>query len=344
MAATQLYDLILAPLRFRAVLALVELRVVDLLERGPSTAAEIASELGCSAEPLGNLLAIGQTLGIMEQVGGALCLSRDGMSFFTDAAGHNLEPLFRYAAKHIEPVWRHLSDGVREGGAQWHKEFPDIPPLGRIYSDDEELLLYQKALHSLAFLEGRECARRIAWDGRKTVLDVGGGTGGLCLALLERHRQLRAICLDLPEVCQIGKKILAAARDAERIEFLEGDMFSMPFPHPVDAIVLSMICNRDPRTDCLLEKCVSSLGKDGILIIGEKTRSSRGCDTFDLLRLNALLTADGGVDCGGSEFAAKLHSVGCAVVAVVETSGWRDFVVAVKRIECPTADRLMNGR
>src|SRR5262249_37799327 len=58
------------------------------------------------------------------------------------------------------------------------------------------------------------------------VVDVGGGTGTLLVALLAKYAAVRATLLDLPHVVEQARPRLAGAGVSDRVTFVGGDFFT----------------------------------------------------------------------------------------------------------------------
>jgi hypothetical protein len=72
------------------------------------------------------------------------------------------------------------------------------------------------------------------------LLEVGGNTGVMALALLARHPALRATILDLPAVCHLGLARCHGRAGAERLSFLPGDARETPWP-AADAVLFKSV-------------------------------------------------------------------------------------------------------
>ena len=104
--------------------------------------------------------------------------------------------------------------------------------------------------------------------GSGILLDVGGGTGIYSIALLQKNPDLRAIVLDRPEVLKLAREFADSYGVADRMEFLEGDMFTVSLPS-ADFVLLSNILHDWDVTDCqtLIRRCAASLRPQGRLLI-----------------------------------------------------------------------------
>src|SRR5207302_6294899 len=80
--------------------------------------------------------------------------------------------------------------------------------------DDEhrspaELLTFYRGLHVNAMATGRLLAERYDWSGCRSLLDVGGGSGGVAIALVRAGRAQRATVVDLPNVTPLTRQFVA---------------------------------------------------------------------------------------------------------------------------------------
>ncbi|RAL49682.1 hypothetical protein DM860_001973 [Cuscuta australis] len=94
------------------------------------------------------------------------------------------------------------------------------------------------------------------FEGLKTLVDVGGGTGMIAKLILEVFPSLKCTVLDLP-------RVVADLPQSDNLRFLGGDMFhSIP---PADAIMLKHIMHDWSDEDCvkILKKCREAIINNG---------------------------------------------------------------------------------
>ncbi|XP_012088195.1 trans-resveratrol di-O-methyltransferase [Jatropha curcas] len=100
------------------------------------------------------------------------------------------------------------------------------------------------------------------FDGLKSLVDVGGGTGTVAKALADSFPQLDCCVFDLPHV-------VAGLQDGDNLKFVGGDMFE-EIP-PADAILLKWIMHdwHDEKCIKILKNCKEAIKgrKGGKLII-----------------------------------------------------------------------------
>ena len=76
-----------------------------------------------------------------------------------------------------------------------------------------------------------ECSE--VFEGLKSLVDVGGGTGTLARAIANAFPNLKCTVFDL-------QRVVANLQGTENLDFVGGHMFSDPIP-PADAILLKVI-------------------------------------------------------------------------------------------------------
>jgi hypothetical protein len=118
---------------------------------------------------------------------------------------------------------------------------------------------------------GEELAQLYSFKGHRVLLDVAGASGGLLVGIRKHNPHLRGILFDLPESREFAERCIAAAGDAELIEFVGGDFFNGELPRGADVALLSnVIHNWTPQQDKLiLAKIHAALEPGGTLLVKE---------------------------------------------------------------------------
>jgi predicted O-methyltransferase YrrM len=154
---------------------------------------------------------------------------------------------------------------------------PDEGGAAYIFRDDIESAMEDEATARFLTLalagRARNCApllaERLRFDGRRLLLDVGGGSGIYAIALLEKNPELRAIVWERPEVLKIAAENAAEYGVAERLECRAGDMFADPIPEGADTVLLSNVLHDWDVPQCrdLVQRCAAALPVGGELFI-----------------------------------------------------------------------------
>ena len=111
------------------------------------------------------------------------------------------------------------------GGSSIYDFLEHNPEIGHIFnkamSNDSKII---------AHLVLKDCKE--VFEGLKSLVDLGGGTGSLAKAITNSFPHLHCTVFDLPHV-------VADLQGSEKLTFAGGDMFSDPIP-PADAILLKV--------------------------------------------------------------------------------------------------------
>ena len=118
----------------------------------------------------------------------------------------------------------------------------------------EEASLFSETMVSFHGAEPAAVAAAYDFSGLTTIVDVGGATGNLLAAVLEKHPASRGILFDLPHVVSDAPKLLHARRLADRVTIVSGSFFER-VPEGGDAYLLSHIIH-----DWSEEQCLTILG------------------------------------------------------------------------------------
>jgi len=264
---TPVLDTLIALLLAQSVITATRLGVFEALEGGSLDAREVAAR--CDADPRA-----------MEKLLGALV----GM-------GYMRRERRRYALSALARKWllkdspRSLHDAILyqaiDGGyiAQMEQYVRTGAPL-RIHEDmsDGEWNLYQRAMYAGAGFSVAEVARRIPVPrGARMLLDIGGAHGRYAVALCERHPQLRATILDLPDAVRQAAQLVARSGLGDRITYRVGDALAYDLGEDMyDVVIINNLVHHfdEAANHALTRRVARALRPRGVMAIGEVIRSS----------------------------------------------------------------------
>ena len=70
------------------------------------------------------------------------------------------------------------------------------------------------------------------------MLDLGGGSGVVSLALLRKQHDLTSVVVDVENVCQAGREIASENKLEKRITYLAADFLQDDLPTGFDMVML----------------------------------------------------------------------------------------------------------
>jgi spermidine synthase len=113
----------------------------------------------------------------------------------------------------------------------------------------------------------------------RSVLDAGGGSGVMSMALVRRYKHLKACVLDIESVIHVAKKIIRKEKLSRRIDTLIGDHDK----HIPDGHDVVMYCDAELGDGSTLKLAYDSLPQGGLVVLVEDYSSDDG--TVPLYRL-----------------------------------------------------------
>jgi SAM-dependent methyltransferase len=168
--------------------------------------------------------------------------------------------------------------------------------------------------HHLSLLAGNALAATLDLSDRRRVLDLGGGTGAMSIALCRKFPALRAIVLEFPGVAAWTREFVAASGCLDRIEVAEGDLTAAEFPAGCDVVLcanlLSLFGAEENRT--LLERVFEYLPAGGLVVLSGwmLDRSNHGPLLPLLLSLEDIALGAGDVERSTATYAEWLTRAG----------------------------------
>jgi hypothetical protein len=254
-----------------ALSAAASLGLSDLLAQGPRTPAELASSTGCDEPTLLRLLRALTEVGVYAPADeGRFASTELGEQLRSDLPGSVAGWAAFVGRGYHQQAWAALADSVRTGENAFLRVH-GVPVWEYRARHPEEQQIFDRAMASFAGAVGDAVAASYDFGGCRTVVDVGGGSGTLLAAVLDRYPGIRGVVFDQPAVVAGARELLAARGLAARSELVGGDFFA-GVPEGGDAYLLKSIVHDWPDDDAvrLLRSCRSAMREDAVLLLVER--------------------------------------------------------------------------
>jgi hypothetical protein len=232
-----------------AIRAAIELRVFDTLDV-PRTAPQLAELVGADASALDRLLQVLESLSL---------LSRDDRGgYVVNALGETLRSGHASALREVGlmqtesavvDTWLRLSDAVRTNEGVF-ESVNGVTAWEHIGADPRRAARFNAAMARRGPVQATAIRTACDLADVSTVVDVGGGKGGMLIALLQQEPGISAVLADRPDMVSEAEQAFAEAGLADRATGVAADFFES-VPAGGDAYVLSNVLHDWRDDDCV---------------------------------------------------------------------------------------------
>jgi hypothetical protein len=332
-----LFDRIVGLGATQLIRAAARLRLPDLLEEGPRTAAELAAMAATTAmtattattatagvdpdalhRTLRGLVAIGLfTLG----EDGRFRNNRLSRTLRSGTPGSLRNYALYFGSKSNVEAWADFDRTLESGGNAFERvhgatvwDWFDAHP--------EERATFAGAMGELTELYASAVATAYPFASVRRLCDVGGGRGTLLAEILLRHPHLSGVLLDGPGVLDTARIYLAAHRVLGRVELVAGSFFE-GVPAGSDAYLLKNVLHDwdDARCRVILRNCRQAMVPGArLLVIETVVEVDSVRDLGPLSDLQMMVVCAGGRERSRAEFDRLFRECGFRLERVMATA------------------------
>jgi 3-hydroxy-5-methyl-1-naphthoate 3-O-methyltransferase len=250
----------------RTVMAAVELGVFEALDREHAgeglTLAEAQAALGLASRPTRALLDTCVAVNLLTKEDGRYANSLLAARYLHSRSTHSLRN-YVLDERWCWSAWGRLEDALRAD----HQLIPEDEE--GYHAFPEEFFL--DFLHGHSRVMGERLAAVVDLGGTTRIMDVGGGSGAVSIALCRAFPTLEAVVVDQPPVVARAARHIADAGLSNRIATTAGNIFVDPLPPGCDAAVLANVLHdfSPERAQEILARVVAALPRGGRVVILE---------------------------------------------------------------------------
>ena len=259
-----IYDLTCSNVIAPVITVSQEIQLFSILDARPQTIEEVADNLNI-------LPTVSETLIAVLAAFGLLARQRDGCFSLTELATTYMLPEspFFYTGLCPEQDWnlKFLRIKVRSGNAD-----PPAPLNVQMFQHPLSLVeSYTRRMQMGTLPAAAQLANHPVFRLRSQLLDIGGGSGSLAIAIAACNPNIRCTIMDLDPVCSIATNNIEKYGLQNRVNFLAQDMFADTWPTGYDSILFGNIFHGwDLETCYLLAQCAfNSLKPGGKILLHE---------------------------------------------------------------------------
>lgn len=240
--------------------AALELEIFTVLSSGPMSAEQIASEIGVKPRRLKMLLlplVVGEYLELDNQT-----FSNAAISDYYLVKG---KPNYLGGA---HEVWRTTWSMLMQTAESIRTDTPQAKiDFGAMSKD--ELGAFLRGLHGTSAAAGCQLAENPVFASANSIVDVGGGSGGVCVGLCQAHSHLRSTVADFPSVLEVAADMIGEAGLESRIDTESANIVEGPTSRQHDVAIARALFQTMSVEHCRLaaHNIGASLVSGGTLLI-----------------------------------------------------------------------------
>ncbi len=301
------------------------LGISDALADGPCTVQELATAVGAHKRSLHRLLRALVSIGVYSRdEQGRFANTELGQALRSDAPGSVAGWAALVGRPYFFQAWAGLLDSVRTGENAFATQHGESIWAYRVQRPDE-LAIFDRAMTALSLAVAAAVAGAYDFAPFSTVVDVGGGHGGLLTAILTRYPSLRGVLFDQPDVVAGATALLERAGVIDRCQLVGGDFFRALPDIASDtpaAVVLKAVIHDWPDAEsiAILGACHRAMAGSGKLLLIEQLLDDGPDPSRTAFSDLNMLVAPGGQERTTDEYRALLAHAGFRLERAIPTN------------------------
>ncbi len=269
-------DLIHAGEAAAAVGAGLELGLFWLLDERPRQSDEVARELGVPGRRAAYWLEILERTGLLECARGGYRPSAWARTAILDTYSEETWAFLALEAREAQAARTDLPARLRSRGDGGSR----VPGYVELMTEDSgRAKRFTRMLAELHAQLAADIAACVPLDDVGALLDLGGGSGVVAMALARRFPTMTIAVVDIPNVCAAGREMVAGHGLDQRIAFVPRDLGSDDLPAGFDAAIE---CDVGLYSVSFFERVRSALRPGGRFVIVDELAFDDAAPTVHL--------------------------------------------------------------
>jgi hypothetical protein len=305
-----------------AIRVAAALRVSDLLANGPRDLADLANATGCHPDSLYRLLRALASLGVYEELSDRRFATTPLGETLESGRSESLAPWAEHTSRpYVRQAWAGLLESVRTGENAFARVHGQSVWDYRAEHPDEGAL-FDAGMVSFAATAATMVLDAYDFAAFATVVDVGGGHGGLLAEILSRNPSQRGVLFDQSHVIAGAPAVLGARGVEGRCQLIAGSFFET-VPPGGDAYILKSIVHdwEDAEALTILRNCRGAMNGSALLLLVERDLGEANQDPAVKFSDLNMFVSPGGRERTEQEYDALLSASGLRRTRTVPTAG-----------------------
>jgi len=266
-------DLLNGSLESAALAAALEMGLFWILDDHPQSLASIADTLGIPHRRCGYWLQLLAQAGLVEERGDVFRPSPAARAGILSRFTRDTWAFLAFEARERYPAGIDLTLAIRARTAPTSQGSREEPYVTLMAADAERARRFTRMLYELHGPLADEISRRLDLTGMTRLLDVGGGSGVVSLALVRRHPSLTAVVVDIPNVCEAGRTIAAEHGLEDRVTYHAADLSSDALPTGFD---FAIMCDVGTFSQAIFRRIGAALNEGSRFVVVDDLAPRRG--------------------------------------------------------------------
>jgi len=329
--AVTLHQLVNAAFVAQAISVFARLGVADALVAGPRDAEEIAEAVGAHGPALYRLLrALGDVRVVTQMENRRFALTPLGEILRSDVPGSLRGMMTVVGLPFQRNPWTDLYETIQTGESAFDRiygtEFFDY-----LAEHPEDAAFFDAEMSSVSTTLTASVVQAYDFTPFSTVVDVGGGRGGLLVAILAANPHLQGVLFDKPAVVFDAEEVISSAQILNRCKVVSGDFFDS-VPEGGDAYLLSNVIHNwdDDNAVQILGRCRAAMANTGRVLIAEPVLPENAAPSMaKFADLGMLLMTSGGRERTEAEYRTLCDRAGLRLTRIVSSTALISLVEAV---------------
>lgn len=243
----------------------LELGIFWQLSNEPHSAGKIAQITNVPLHRSQTLLELLTKLGLLEKKNGMYKASTLAQKAILEGYSAGTWAFFAKEAQDRYPLLNNLTSNITYPDSLWNKHSMQPPDwFDQLVNSPEYTKKFTYGLYERHLSFAKKFAQIFDMSGVDIMMDIGGGSGVMSLELLRRHSHLRAVVIDIENVCIYGREIAAETPMKTRIRYEILDFLNDELPKGFDLILQ---CDAGIHSKDFFDKLRRSLTDSGCLVI-----------------------------------------------------------------------------
>jgi hypothetical protein len=321
----------------KVLLTAVEFGLFTALGQRRLTGKELGGELGLHPRGIADFFDALVAMKILDREGDGpdakYCNTPAGALFLDQKSPRYVGGILVMLNARLFKFWNDLPEALRTGKPQNETKHGGKGIFEELYSELPKLEQFLGAMTGISRINFEAFAAKFDFSSYKTLCDVGGATGLLCMEVAKAHPHLKCVTFDLPAVAPVAERHISAAGLSHRISVASGDFFKDPLPK-ADVITMGMILhdwNLEKKMH-LIRAAYDALPPGGAFVAIEALIDDARRENVQglLMSLNMLIEFGDAFDYSGSDFRGWCSEVGFKRFEVIHLAGPSSAAVAYK--------------